>query len=215
MGPKYLNGKNRPGCCACLPNPYEFTWSQLFHFSRSSQAPPRCGMDSEHSTCVPMSGVALAAQRLRSPGFLTRYWFRPQRFPSLPCNQVPKDSTLRGRIRFVKATSRCSPSNSRTRLGLYMPSRPPTVHLLKCAHGESFMVLKPGRGSRSVFVPFLKFGACERCMADGGDPSAAWEALKVADFEVGRDKDLADRPDKVKWYSPLEGDIWRPRAPGP
>jgi len=61
----------------------------------------------------------------------------------------------------------------------------------------------------------LKFGACERCMADGGNPSAAWETLKVADFEVGRDKDLADRPDKVKWYSPLEGDIWRPRAPGP
>lgn len=37
----------------------------------------------------------------------------------------------------------------------------------------------------------------------------AFNALKKVGFEVLHEEDLADRPDPVPWYYPLEGDIWK------
>jgi len=37
----------------------------------------------------------------------------------------------------------------------------------------------------------------------------AREALKTVGFEIEHEEDLADRPDDVPWYYPLEGDIWK------
>ncbi|KAJ7634665.1 delta-sterol C-methyltransferase [Roridomyces roridus] len=88
-------------------------------------------------------------------------------------------------------------------------------------YGEIFKVLKPGG----------TFGVYEWCMTDDWDASIpdhaklqheielgngipemrpiklAREALKTVGFEVQHEEDLADRPDVVPWYYPLEGDI--------
>ena len=79
----------------------------------------------------------------------------------------------------------------------------------------------------------LKFGVYEWCMNDHWDPSIpdhkalaheielgngipemrslskAREALKTVGFKIEHEEDLAERPDEVRWYYPLEGDIWK------
>lgn len=37
--------------------------------------------------------------------------------------------------------------------------------------------------------------------------SACIEALKTVGFEIKHEEDLAERPDEVPWYYPLEGDV--------
>lgn len=37
--------------------------------------------------------------------------------------------------------------------------------------------------------------------------SACTEALKTVGFEINHEEDLAERPDEVPWYYPLEGDV--------
>jgi len=90
-------------------------------------------------------------------------------------------------------------------------------------YGEIFKVLKPG----GIFAVY------EWCMTDSWDPSIpehkalaheielgngipemrplskSREALKTVGFQVEHEEDLAERPDEVKWYYPLEGDIWK------
>jgi len=90
-------------------------------------------------------------------------------------------------------------------------------------YGEIFKVLKPGG----------IFGVYEWCMTDDWDSSVpehkalaheielgngipemrplskSREALKTVGFDVEHEEDLAERPDEVKWYYPLEGDIWK------
>jgi len=39
--------------------------------------------------------------------------------------------------------------------------------------------------------------------------SEAREALKAVGFKIEHEEDLADRPDSVPWYYPLEGDIFK------
>ena len=77
----------------------------------------------------------------------------------------------------------------------------------------------------------FQFGVYEWCMTDAWDPSIpehkalaheielgngipemrhlskAREALKAVGFEIEHEEDLAERPDAVPWYYPLEGDI--------
>lgn len=88
-------------------------------------------------------------------------------------------------------------------------------------YGEIFKVLKPGG----------TFGVYEWCMTDAWDPKVpkhkeiahgievgdgipemrtltdARNALKSVGFQIEHEEDLADRPDVVPWYYPLEGDI--------
>ncbi|KAI6029674.1 S-adenosyl-L-methionine-dependent methyltransferase [Pisolithus microcarpus] len=88
-------------------------------------------------------------------------------------------------------------------------------------YGEIFKVLKPGG----------VFGVYEWCMTDTWDPSIpshkelahqiefgngipemrplrlARQAMKNVGFQIEHEEDLADRPDEVPWYYPLEGDI--------
>ncbi|CAE6388803.1 unnamed protein product [Rhizoctonia solani] len=90
-------------------------------------------------------------------------------------------------------------------------------------YGEILKVLKPGG----------IFGVYEWCMTDAWDPSnpehkdiahgievgdgipemrtikQARQALKNVGFEILHEEDLADRPDPIPWYYPLEGDIWK------
>ncbi|KAJ3472421.1 hypothetical protein NLI96_g13353 [Meripilus lineatus] len=90
-------------------------------------------------------------------------------------------------------------------------------------YGEIKKVLKPGG----------IFGVYEWCMTDTWDatnPShkelahkieigngipemrsinSAREALKKVGFEIIHEEDLADRPDEIPWYYPLEGDIFK------
>ncbi|KAK7442514.1 Delta(24)-sterol C-methyltransferase [Stygiomarasmius scandens] len=87
-------------------------------------------------------------------------------------------------------------------------------------YGEIYKVLKPGG----------IFGVYEWCMTDKWDPSIpehkalaheielgngipemrplrlARQAIKNVGFEILHEEDLADRPDQIKWYYPLEGD---------
>jgi sterol 24-C-methyltransferase len=35
------------------------------------------------------------------------------------------------------------------------------------------------------------------------------QALLSVGFEIDHEEDLAERPDEVPWYYPLEGDIWK------
>jgi len=39
--------------------------------------------------------------------------------------------------------------------------------------------------------------------------SQSREALKTVGFEIEHEEDLAERPDEVRWYYPMEGDIWK------
>ena len=79
----------------------------------------------------------------------------------------------------------------------------------------------------------FKFGVYEWCMTDDWDPSIpehkalaheielgngipemrplskSRDALKTVGFNVEHEEDLAERPDEVKWYYPLEGDVWK------
>ncbi|KAI6124506.1 delta-sterol C-methyltransferase [Pisolithus croceorrhizus] len=88
-------------------------------------------------------------------------------------------------------------------------------------YGEIFKVLKPGG----------VFGVYEWCMTDAWDPSIpshkelahqiefgngipemrplrlCRQAIKNVGFQIEHEEDLADRPDEVTWYYPLEGDI--------
>jgi len=88
-------------------------------------------------------------------------------------------------------------------------------------YGEIFKVLKPGG----------VFGVYEWCMTDTWDPSIpehkalahqievgsgipemrplsqAREALEKVGFQIEFEEDLAERPDPIPWYYPLEGDI--------
>jgi sterol 24-C-methyltransferase len=86
----------------------------------------------------------------------------------------------------------------------------------------------------SPILPFLtspQFGVYEWCMTDTWDPAnpqhkelahqielgngipemrplrLARQALKTVGFEIEHEEDLADRPDPIPWYYPLEGDI--------
>jgi len=88
-------------------------------------------------------------------------------------------------------------------------------------YGEILKVLKPGG----------KFGVYEWCMTERWNPQdprhkeiahgievgdgipemrtikAARQALNNVGFQILLDEDLAERPDKIPWYYPLEGDI--------
>jgi len=88
-------------------------------------------------------------------------------------------------------------------------------------YGEIMKVLKPGG----------VFGVYEWCMTDAWDPSIpthkelqhqielgngipemrtirkSREALLSVGFEIEHEEDLADRPDEIRWYYPLEGDL--------
>ncbi|KAF8583078.1 hypothetical protein K439DRAFT_1647354 [Ramaria rubella] len=105
-----------------------------------------------------------------------------------------------------------------------------TVHApsFQGVYAEIFKVLKPGG----------VFGVYEWCMTDTWDPSIpshkriaheiefgsgipsmrpvsdAISALKAVGFEVEHAEDLAERPDQVPWYYPLEGDIWKAQTIG-
>jgi sterol 24-C-methyltransferase len=37
--------------------------------------------------------------------------------------------------------------------------------------------------------------------------SKARDALKTVGFQIEREEDLAERPDPIPWYYPLEGDV--------
>lgn len=88
-------------------------------------------------------------------------------------------------------------------------------------YGQIMKVLKPGG----------VFGVYEWCMTDSWDPTIpshkalahrielgngipemrpiklAREALVQVGFEIEHEEDLAERPDEIPWYYPLEGDI--------
>jgi len=81
--------------------------------------------------------------------------------------------------------------------------------------------------------PLFQFGVYEWCMTDGWDPSIpdhktlaheielgngipemrslskARKAFDTVGFRVEHEEDLAERPDPVPWYYPLEGDIFK------
>ncbi|KAI0792391.1 S-adenosyl-L-methionine-dependent methyltransferase [Abortiporus biennis] len=90
---------------------------------------------------------------------------------------------------------------------------------------------------RRVLKPGGIFGVYEWCMTDKWDPSIprhkelahrieigngipemrpirkVREALTKVGFEVVHEEDLAERPDEVTWYYPLEGDLFKAQTP--
>lgn len=84
-----------------------------------------------------------------------------------------------------------------------------------------------------LLIDCTQFGVYEWCMTDSWDPTnlthkeiahgievgdgipemrtikQAREALTTVGFEILHEEDLADRPDEIPWYYPLEGDIWK------
>ena len=89
-------------------------------------------------------------------------------------------------------------------------------------------------GHGDQYSPCLtQFGVYEWCMTDSWDPSIpehkalaheielgngipemrplakAREAIKKVGFRIEHEEDLAERPDAVPWYYPLEGDIFK------
>jgi len=104
-----------------------------------------------------------------------------------------------------------------------------TVHApsFEGIYGEIYKVLKPG-GIFGVYewtmtdrwnpaIPEHKHIAHEIEIGDGipemRTTAEAREALKTVGFEILHEEDLAERPDPIPWYYPLEGDIRNAQTP--
>ncbi|KAH9994692.1 S-adenosyl-L-methionine-dependent methyltransferase [Russula vinacea] len=196
---------------------YEYGWSQSFHFSRfykgeafaaslarhehylASQMSLRPGMRVLDVGC----GVGGPAREIARFSDANIIGLNNNDFQIGRARRYTKAADLQDQVQFVKATV-----HAPTWEGVY---------------GEILKILKPGG----------VFGVYEWCMTDSWDPSIpehkalaheielgngipemrplakAREAIKKVGFRIEHEEDLAERPDAVPWYYPLEGDIFK------
>jgi len=218
---------------------YEYGWARSFHFSRfyKGEAFAASLARHEHYLAAQMNlrrgmkvldvgcGVGGPAREIAQFTDAQIIGLNNNDFQIQRARKYTKQAGLEGQVSFVKGDfmqlSQQFGDNSFD--AVYAIEA--TVHAptWEGVYGEIMRILKPGG----------VFGVYEWCMTDTWDPSIpshkalaheieygngipemrplrlAREALKTVGFEIEHEEDLADRPDDVPWYYPLEGDIWK------
>jgi len=222
---------------------YEFAWARSFHFSRFYKGESFAASLArhEHYLAAKMNlrpgmrvldvgcGVGGPAREIARFAEVNIVGLNNNEFQVRRARQYTKEADLENQISFV--------TGDFMKLADYFGENSfdavyaveATVHAptWEGVYGEIMKVLKPGG----------VFGVYEWCMTDAWDPSnpehktlaheieigngipemrglsKAREALKTVGFQIEHEEDLAERPDEVKWYYPLEGDIWKAQTP--
>ncbi|KIJ98782.1 hypothetical protein K443DRAFT_133298 [Laccaria amethystina LaAM-08-1] len=216
---------------------YEYGWAQSFHFSRfykgeaflaslarhehylASQMTLRPGMRVLDVGC----GVGGPAREIAQFSDCTIVGLNNNDFQIQRARKYTKKAGLENQVTFAKGDFMKLSEQFGENSFDAVYAIEATVHAptWEGVYGEIFKVLKPGG----------VFGVYEWAMTDDWDPSIpehkelahqielgngipemrplslAREALKTVGFQIEHEEDLAERPDPVPWYYPLEGDI--------
>jgi sterol 24-C-methyltransferase len=216
---------------------YEYGWAKSFHFSRfykgesfaaslarhehylSSHMQLRPGMRVLDVGC----GVGGPAREIAQFSDATIVGLNNNDFQIQRARKYTQKAGLEGQVTFVKGDFMKLAEKFGENSFDAVYAIEATVHAptWEGVYGEIMKVLKPGG----------VFGVYEWCMTDTWDPSVpshkelaheiefgngipemrplakAREALISVGFEIEHEEDLAERPDEVPWYYPLEGDI--------
>ncbi|KAF9788304.1 delta-sterol C-methyltransferase [Thelephora terrestris] len=218
---------------------YEFAWAQSFHFSRfnKGEAFNASLARHEHYLALRMGlkpgmrvldvgcGVGGPAREISRFADVNVVGLNNNAFQVGRATKYAKEINLQDQVRFVKG-------DFMDLVGQFGENSFDAVYAIEATchaptwegvYGQIFKVLKPGG----------IFGVYEWCMTDEWNPSnpehkalaheielgngipemrplsKARAALTTVGFDVEYEEDLAERPDVVKWYYPLEGDIWK------
>lgn len=218
---------------------YEFGWSQSFHFSRfykgeaflaslarhehylASQMSLRPGMRVLDIGC----GVGGPARQIATFADVTIVGLNNNEFQVGRARNYTKRMGLENQVKFVKGDFMKLVEQFGENYFDAVYAIEATVHAptWEGVYGEVFKVLKPGG----------VFGVYEWCMTDNWNSSnpehkalahqielgngipemrplaLSRQALKNVGFDIEHEEDLAERPDEIPWYYPLEGDIWK------
>jgi sterol 24-C-methyltransferase len=218
---------------------YEYGWAGSFHFSRffKGEAFAASLARHEHYLAAQMSlrpgmrvldvgcGVGGPARQIAQFADVNIVGLNNNAFQLQRARKYAKRAGLEGQIQFVqgdfmKLSEQFGENSFDAIYAIEATVHAPTWDGV---YGEIFKILKPGG----------VFGVYEWCMTDAWDPSIpshkelahqieigngipemrplrlARQAIKNVGFEIEHDEDLAERPDEVTWYYPLEGNIWK------
>ncbi|KAH9171392.1 sterol methyltransferase C-terminal-domain-containing protein [Lactarius sanguifluus] len=173
---------------------YEYGWAKSFHFSRFYKGEAFAASLARHEHY-------LAAQMALRPGM---------RVLDVGCGYT-KDADLQDQVQFVKGDFMKLSEQFGENSFDAVYAIEATVHAptWEGVYGEILRFSSP------------EFGVYEWCMTDRWDPSIPEHKALAHEIELGNgipemlgfkiehEEDLADRPDSVPWYYPLEGDIWK------
>jgi len=218
---------------------YEFAWAQSFHFSRFYKGESFAASLArhEHYLAAKMGlrpgmrvldvgcGVGGPAREIARFADVNIVGVNNNDFQIDRARKYTKKVDLQDQVSFVKGdfmklAEQFGENSFDAVYAIEATCHAPTFEGI---YGEIMKVLKPGG----------VFGMYEWCMTDTWDPSIpehkavareieigsgipemrplckAREALKTVGFQIEHEEDLAERPDEVKWYYPLEGDLWK------
>jgi len=216
---------------------YEFAWGQSFHFSRFNKGESFNASLARHEHYLALKmglksgmhvldigcGVGGPAREIARFSDVNVVGLNNNAFQVGRARKRVKDLGLQNQIQFVKGDfmSLAEQFGENSFDAVYAIEATCHAPTWEGVYGEIFKVLKPGG----------VFGLYEWCMTDDWNPSIpehkalaheieygngipemrplskSRDALKAVGFKVEHEEDLAERPDEVKWYYPLEGDI--------
>ncbi|KIY47895.1 hypothetical protein FISHEDRAFT_65928 [Fistulina hepatica ATCC 64428] len=216
---------------------YEYGWAQSFHFSRfyKGEAFAASLARHEHYLALQMGlrpkmrvldvgcGVGGPAREIARVTDAEVIGLNNNDFQIARARKYTKAAGLEGQVSFVKGDFMKLVEQFGENSFDAVYAIEATVHApsFEGVYGEIFKILKPGG----------IFGVYEWVMTDAWDPnnpahkelaheiefgngipemrpiSASRSAIKAVGFDLLHEEDLAERPDPVPWYYPLEGDI--------
>ncbi|PBK97533.1 delta-sterol C-methyltransferase [Armillaria gallica] len=216
---------------------YEYAWSQSFHFSRFYKGEGFAASLArhEHYLAAQMNlkpgmrvldvgcGVGGPAREIARFADVTIVGLNNNDYQISKARKHTKNAGLEEQVSFVKGDFMKLAEQFGENSFDAVYAIEATVHAptWEGVYGEIMKVLKPGG----------IFGVYEWCMTDAWDPSIpshkelahgieigngipemrplrlARQAMKTVGFEILHEEDLAERPDPVTWYYPLEGDF--------
>jgi len=218
---------------------YEYGWAKSFHFSRfyRGEAFAASLARHEHYLAAQMSlrpgmrvldvgcGVGGPAREIARFMDVNIVGLNNNEFQIGRARRYTKDAGLEHQVQFIKGDFMKLSEEFGENSFDAVYAIEATVHAptWEGVYGEILKVLKPGG----------VFGVYEWCMTDRWDPSIpahktlaheielgngipemrpwtkARQAFHTVGFDVEHEEDLAERPDAVPWYYPLEGDIFK------
>ena len=218
---------------------YEYGWAESFHFSRFYKGEAFAASLARHEHYLAAQMVLRPGMRVLDVGCgvggparaISRFsdahvtGLNNNDFQLQRARKYTKKAGLENQVDFVKGdfmklSEQFGPNSFDAVYAIEATVHAPSF---EGVYGEIMKILKPGG----------VFGVYEWVMTDEWDPSipahkalaheielgngipemrsisAAREAMKKVGFTIEHEEDLADRPDEVRWYYPLEGDIWK------
>ncbi|KAL1697011.1 S-adenosyl-L-methionine-dependent methyltransferase [Schizophyllum commune] len=216
---------------------YEYGWGTSFHFSRFYKGESFAASLArhEHYLAAQMNlkpgmrvldvgcGVGGPARQITRFADVQIIGLNNNDFQIARARKYTKEAGLEGKVSFVKGDFMRLEEQFGKNYFDAVYAIEATVHApsFEGVYGEIFKVLKPGG----------TFGVYEWLMTDRWDPAdpahhklqreiefgngipemrpiaAARDAVTAVGFELQHEEDLAERPDPVPWYYPLEGNI--------